>query len=340
MQVPIPALGNGSHSIDDVVVEEWLTTEDGLVAPKDLAISPERPDQLWVVNQGDDSVVIALGLGTEDEVVVKRAGEGNTHFLASPAGIAFGQPGFLATCQETDEKTQISTPADFMGPTLWLSDAVEFDAGTRSHMDMLHNSPNGAGIAWQEDNTYWVFDGYHESLTRYAFNEPHEPGGTDHSDGDVARFVEGQVSYEPGVPSNLFYEPETGQLFVADTGNGRVAVLDTTTGQEGDRIGPNYDGTKQYRVDGASLTTFVDSKTAAELQRPSGLVMGDGVLYVADNETSFIFAFNPGGELLDWLDLSSLVPAGALLSLEVEASGNLLLIDQEQERVLRLSPKP
>ena len=35
------------------------------------------------------------------------------------------------------------------------------------HLDMLHNSPNGAGLAWAGGNVYWYYDGYHHALARY-----------------------------------------------------------------------------------------------------------------------------------------------------------------------------
>ena len=101
---------------------------------------------------------------------------------------------------------------------------------------MLHNSPNAAGIAWEKDNAYWVFDGMHGSLTRYDFNSDHGPGGTNHRDGIVARFVEGKVSHEPGVPSHMVYRADTLQLYVADTGNSRIAILETSTGNIGTRF--------------------------------------------------------------------------------------------------------
>jgi hypothetical protein len=55
---------------------------------------------------------------------------GGTHFMAEPAALAFGAPGWLATAQEQDQPTQPDTPVDFMGPTLWTADSGIFNAGT------------------------------------------------------------------------------------------------------------------------------------------------------------------------------------------------------------------
>lgn len=74
------------------------------------------------------------------------------------------------------------------------------------------------------------------------------------------------VSSRPGFDSasQLFY--------VADTGNGRVVVLDTTTGELGAALSPNYDGCVQHEVLGSKLETLVDSD-AGSVQRPSGLAI-------------------------------------------------------------------
>ncbi|MEC9466031.1 MAG: hypothetical protein VX834_09620 [Myxococcota bacterium] len=113
----------------------------------------------------------------------------NSHFLAKPSALAFGENGAFASIHEEDEITQFDTPWDFMGPTLWTTEFALFDSGHLSHIDMLHNTPNGVGIAWEVDNVYWVYDGHHGSLTRYNFNQDHGPAGTDHSDGVVYRYV-------------------------------------------------------------------------------------------------------------------------------------------------------
>ena len=77
------------------------------------------------------------------------------------------------------------------------------------------------GIAWEKDNVYWVFDGYHSSITRYDFNEDHGPGGTVHDDGTVSRYVEGKVKRVANVVSHMEMDRESNLLYVADTGNNR-----------------------------------------------------------------------------------------------------------------------
>ena len=258
--------------------------------------------------------------------------------MANPAGLAFNpKTGFFATIHDEDQPTQSSTPWDFMGPTLWSSNLTTFDGGHGGHMDMLHNTPNGMGIAWEKDNVYWVFDGTHGSLTRYDFKQHHGAGGSDHSDGEVLRYAQDLVKRVAGVPSHLELDPAKKLLYVADTGNNRVAALDITSGKQGSAISPNYDGVTQRMMDGAKLTTLVAGKSVG-LNKPSGLALYRGVLYVGDNETGRIHAFDPkDGEQLDYLDTG--LPAGALRGINFDPQGRLYLVDAKGVRVLRISPQ-
>lgn len=334
----LPVLGDGDPSPSSVELETIGTADDGLNVPRDLAFDPEQPGQLWVVNRADHSVTVFTETGTAEQSASHHQGPNSQHFLAEPSGIAFGTGGRFATCHEEDEKTQPSTPENFMGPALWQSNLDDFDGGHGSHVDMLHNSPNAVGIAWDEGDAYWVADGMHASLTRYDFGEPHEPGGTDHSDGKVDRYVEGKIGYVPDVPSHLALDRDAELLYVSDTGNDRIAVLDTTTGSYDGPIFPNYDGTEQSKMGGAELRTLVDGAAVEGMEQPSGLALRDGVLYVSDHETSQLLAFDLDGELLDRLDLSGEVASGGLMGLAFDEEGRLHVVDAVDDRVLRVAP--
>jgi hypothetical protein len=328
----LPLLGGNTHTLENVAV--WELDEGDFDDPTDLAFHHDEPELLLITQRGSNGMLVFDTSDDEPEGELRTA-FGSEHFLASPSGIAFGDNGFFATTQDTSDVTQPQTPTDFMGPTLWIADMDEFEAGWASHYDMLHNSPNGAGIAWDDDNAYWIFDGYHESITWYDFNDDHGGGGEDHSDGEVARYAEGEVSYVEGVVSNLAFDRETDLLYVADSGNGRVAVLDTDSGERGDRILPNYDGGEQYEMEDAEIWTLVDSETVPDLEVPSGLDLHDGLLYVGDHETGIVYAFTLEGELVDWLDLE--LDAGALQGITFDQAGNLWFIDADAEQVVRIS---
>lgn len=332
----LPVLGGGMHVSDSVEMTTIATAAEAMDGPRDLAFNPEVPGQLWVINLHDSSTVVISDVGTADQVWLRHAASGNTHFNARPAAMAFGAPGSFATAPEEDSVTQPSTPEDFMGPSLWTSDLTIFDGGHTGHIDMLHNSPNSVGIAWDHDNVYWVIDGMHHSVTRYDFQTDHGPGGADHSDGIIARYVEGEIGYTPDVPSHAELDHDTGLLYVADTGNNRIATLDTARGIRGARVDPNYDGIDQYLMQDTALTTFVDG-AAAGLEAPSGLALHEGHVFITDNATSRIVAFDLEGNEVDYLDLSDVVSAGSLMGIAVGPEGALYLVDSAANEVLRIT---
>lgn len=337
--VGIPFLGNGSNSLEAVDVTTVATGEDGLAFPTDLEFNPANADQLWIVNREDSSAVVIDNAGTDNQSSEKYDGLASDHFMVKPAAIAFGKEGYFATAQQEDEKTQEPTPADFMGPALWTADLDTFDAGHAGHLDMLHNSPNASGAAWDnEGHAYWIFDGYHNSITRYDFGEPHPPGGTDHSDGVVHRYVEGEVSFVDGVPAHLEMKRKESAttLYIADTGNNRIAVLDTETGEVGERIYPNYDGGTQRRVTGAEIKTLIDGETVG-LSEPTGLELHEDRLFVSDHATSTIYAFDLDGVLIDKLDVSGALDGGSVMGMSINSEGELFVVTGQGNRVIRLS---
>jgi DNA-binding beta-propeller fold protein YncE len=139
-----------------------------------------------------------------------------------------------------------------------------------------------------------------------------------------------------GVPSHLALDRELGLLYIADTGHSRIVVLDINTGSLSGAIYPNFDGSDQRSVAGATLETLVDGAETG-LQAPSGIALvGDDMLFVTDNATSTVYAFSTvTGEVIDWLDTG--LPAGSLRGIEFDSQGNMYLIDGLANRVLRYS---
>lgn len=326
-------LGNETHDLSRLDVTEY-EFDGRLRTPTDIEFNPDAPEELWILNQETSSSLVVRFPGTADEDIRRfREQSSGPHFLAKPSAIAFGTPGIMATAHEEDQPTQGSaTPADFMGPTLWNCLLDVFNGGHASHLDMLHNSPNAVGIAWETENVYWVYDGYHGSLTRYDFAEDHGEGGSDHSDGVVARYVPQQMGYEPGVVSHLVYLD--GLLYAADAAMGQIKVLDTATGERGTNVYPNYDGGEQYRMKNADMAVLVEGSEHG-LEMPAGLELHDDLLFVSDHATSKIFAFDLEGELVDWVD-TGLEPY-SLQGMAFDEEGALWVVDQRREVVLRIA---
>lgn len=337
----IATLGGGTHDLARVRIETIATSEDGLDAPTDVAIQSDIPGNLWITNRNKDGITIVFDVDTSEGSSRDVTGApGSTHFLVQPSAIAFGVEGRMATAHDTDERTQSSTDEDFMGPTLWTTDTNEFDGGHASHYDMMHNSPNAQGIAWERDNIYWVADGYHGSLTRYDFQMDHDAGGEDHSDGIIERHVEGALGYIDGVPGHLEIDHASSRLFACDPANHRVLWLDIATGERRGSLDDNYDFSEAYFMEGTDFDVFVDAANLTDVRmlEPSGIALGNGHVYVSDHGNTHLYAFDLSGNLVDWIDLSPMAPEGGLGGVAVDAAGRIYVTVMGANQLLRLSP--
>jgi hypothetical protein len=265
--------------------------------------------------------------------------DGNAwHFMRRPTAIAFGDNGNFATCGEHRTGNYDDEPADYMGPTLWSSDpaifGVEPEPGQNgTHLDMLHNTPFCMGIAHERDNVYWLFNGQLGALDRYDFNEPHVIGGEDHSDGELRRYIEGELLRTPEVPSHLAFDKRSGLLYVVDTGNKRLLRVDARTAVQSGEVTPLDPIPVHAQMSGATVEELVPPGT---LEVPSGIALGEGFLFVTDNLTSKIYAFDLDGNLARSVDVE--VPAGTLAGIAFGPDRRLYLGDLSNGSVYRLAP--
>ena len=335
----IPILGDGTHDINELEVTILSSEADGLNFPTDCEFKPGTND-LWTTNRQDFSVVVYQDVGTDSQLAIKIRDpiENGIHFLAKPAALAFGQEGTFATAQQEDGVTQPGDPPDgsFMGPTLWTSNLDDFTGGHWGHLDMLHNSPLSSGIAWESENTYWVFDGRHGSLTRYKFNEDHGLGGTDHTDGEIYRYVDGQLGYENSIPSHVVLHFESSMVYAADTANSRIVRLDPSTATMGNNINPNYDGGIVRYMPGGTLDTIVDGTTLEPaMMKPSGLELVDDILFVSDPITGIVYGFDLEGNLIDWLETG--LPPGSLMGMAFDDEGSMYIVDAANNQLRKFA---
>ncbi len=270
--------------------------------------------------------VISGATGASPRGVIKQ--DGNAwHFMRRPTAMAWGEGEIFASCGEalTDNYEDVKIP--YAGPALWSSDPAIFGVEPEpdqngTHLDMLHETPYCMGIAHEAGNAYWVFNGDAGSLDRVDFHAPHQIGGEDHADGEVHRFVAGQLLRVPEVPSHLAYDSERGLVYAADTGNRRIVSVDPSTATPGGDIDVWEILQASGMMDGATLSELVPP---GSLKKPSGLALADGKLYVTDNETSFIHVFDTGGKLLESYDTA--LPSGSLSGITVGPDGALYLTD-------------
>jgi hypothetical protein len=358
------AIGRGDGSPGSVrleVVFEPVTVTRArgptLMMPTALAWNPAADDELWIVlvedsveapctptdSAGCDALEGRMGIvhgasgaGPQAEVVLDGNG---WHFMRRPMGVAFAPPGrrqFLCTCGEARTANFTDEEVPYNGPVLWDADRSMFGATPQpgmngTHVDMLHATPYCMGVASEQANVFWVFNGDVGAFDRYNFNRPHEPGGEDHSDGEIWRYGEGELSRVPGVPSGMAYDERLEQLYVADSGHGRVVALDTASGfVDGDVVAYETMPT-HVRMSGA-----VVRDVASGLDVPSGLALDEGVLFVVEHETSRILALEPSGNVLRELD-TGLAPS-SLAGIVIGPDDKAYITDLESGRVYRIEP--
>ncbi len=314
---------------------------DGLAHVRDLWFPPGHPDQLWTFNAGIHGTVIYFNPGTPQQsvqVLVDRYAE---HFMDTVSSAAFGAPGTFATCQESrdDWNDQPQAEDDFMGPTLWPDDlsiyckvGQEFPYSPSrpegSHLDMLHQSPLCMGIAHDHDSIYWAFDGQAGNIVYYDFKQDHGPGGGDHSDGVIRRWVDTHLTRVPGVPGHMAMDRPDGLLYVADTGAGRVMRLDTASGTPGGPI-DSWDGGHYSAMNGGTFAPFVSG-----LGQPSGLLFDGQRVFVADHASGDIVAFDTAGHELGRLATG----APGVMGIRIGPDRKLWFVDGDHDRLVRVDP--
>lgn len=340
-------LGTGGASAAKITALETAT--GCLNKPTDVAFNPRRKNELWATNYGDNSVCIVMDATATTLKSERRIEPSNNHYMPRPMAMAFGGDSttfsVLGTFASANDSAGDGHPDDgkmWNGITLWSSDLDTFGKysrnGGNSHLDMLHDSPLARGIAWEKDNIYWVFGAMLQDITRYDFAKDHDRGNADHSDGSQWHYAAGMVKGVTGVPSHMFYDPSTKLLYFADTGNKRVARLDTTVGtlnpKRHTRMNDNPETRIDAVMDGAKVTEVVTA--GAGLSQPAGLDVAGKVLYVSDFATGLIYAFDLEGRKISSLDTK--LGAGKVAGLAVGPDGKLYFASMGSNTLYVVAP--
>ena len=311
--------------------------DDDLDVPRSLAFNPGVEGQLWVANRATDSTTIFFDVNNADEDSETRQDIFANHFMEEVSGISFGENTNFATCHESmNTYNDTQSPNGFMGPALWPSDLDVYAEENQnpwgsllgSHLDMLHQSPLCMGIVWDSGNAYWVFDGKNGNLVFYDFQEDHGPGGDDHSDGIVRRYTEVELERLEDVASGMTMNYETGELFIANTGEGTIEWVDTTSGEKEGNLFQNLELLEEY-----SEYTGVDHSTfASGFDEPSGVWYHNGVLFVSDHATGEIIALDMDGDEIERIDTG----ADAIMGMTVGPQGHLWYVDAGANELIRI----
>ncbi|MFO0636307.1 MAG: hypothetical protein U0168_26045 [Nannocystaceae bacterium] len=303
--------------------EVIATAQDGLSTPRDLEFAPDHPDQLWTANKDFHGMVIPVDPGTPQQRAETRVDYAQ-HFMPYVSSLAFGEGNRMATCAESRDEWNGAPqpPDDFMGPTLWSADLDIFAVVHRGRRDRRGQPPRHAapepavhGHRARERQRLLGLRRLNGHLVRYDFKSDHGPGGGDHSDGSIRRFLNAVIDRVEGVPGHMQLDPDTRLLYVADPGSGNVMVLDVDSGASNGPLSGDWDGVGDYSGwDGASWTPVCSGLSA-----PSGLLLHDGRLFVGDHDTGEIIAFDLDGHELGRVA----TPAVGLMGLAMGPDGNL-----------------
>ncbi len=329
--------------------DETVIVSTLLSRPRDLEFhpNPSRSEELWVMNRADESATIVQDAGKSNQNVLNRKDAYADHFMSGVSAFAFGQwnaefDNIFSTAQESRNGGN-----DFMGPALWPSSLSHFamehqsDSSLGSHLDMLHESPNGMGIAWDSGNAFWYFDGYYGELVYYDFVDDHDTGQEYHADGIVRRYTEITLTRQSDVPGHMIVDQTTGILYIADTGTGRVLWVNTddTTTQSQNIYNSNT--RMETLAEYSAITGMESGVLASGLSNPSGITISGDTLFVSQNGNGRISAYDlatdgKSGTHLETVDTS----ASSIMGLEIGPDDKLWYVDYNNNKVIRLDPAP
>jgi hypothetical protein len=339
---PVPELFlNGD--LNQPSLEVVLDRSNGQInQPRDLAFNPER-DELWVMNKGTSGseFIIISKPGKAEQSFEKRRDSHSSHFVVNGTALAFSDENTFATTPEI--KNTVADPnATFMGPTLWSSDLSVFAMVNQSnwapnkplgsHYDMLHQSPFSMGVAHDEHNSFWVFDGWNGNLVRYHFHADHGPGGEDHRDGEIFRHSDVELTRVPDVPSHMIVDKKTDFIYICDTKNGKVIRVDpTTSGFVKKLTAPNEILAKYEEWNGSTVTTVIEG-----LNKPCGIALSANRLFVSDYESGMIHVIdiNTNEEIAEF-DTGLTGTTG----IEISPEGALWLVNYSKSTLVKVVPK-
>ncbi len=351
-------IGDGDGTVDSVTFTEILAANN--LQTTDLEFNPENDEQLWLVQRQSlsnspctETVRTGCGALIGFATIITNPGEANQtndrredgnawHFLRRPSSMAFGQPGVWASCSDARTGNFTDANVDYMGPSLWSSDLDVFakdpgvDSNGRplngSHLDMLHETPFCMGIAHEVDNVFWAFNGNVGSIDKIDFAADHGAGYHDHSDGKVYRYAIGELLRVPHLPSGMHFDSNTNLLYVVDTGNKRIISMDTKSGERAGAIEPIYEQLADNAVfNNAKVEEVVK---AGALEKPSGMLIHEDTIYVSDNATGKIHAFDFEGKELR--QLQTPFDDGDLSAITLGPDGKIYIASLKDSTVLRI----
>jgi hypothetical protein len=330
----------GANTPDYTIIANVM---DQVRLPNDLDFNTTagKENELWIVNEGTvnsgSTNIIIQNAGQDNQMELYRKDGNSWHFMSLSTALAFSEEnGNFGTSPGVYDANH-NGGAPFTGPSLWSSDLSIFaqyaGAGTNgSHLDMLHESPYCMGIASEVDNAFWVFDGDANNIVKYDFKDDHGAGMHDHSDAVIARYTEASVTRKSGVPSHMILDKKTGWLYICDTGGKRIMRLRISAGNIKRNLTMTESVSSYVEMENAEWEVFATSN----LVDPCGIEISENRLFVSDNATNEIIAYDLGSkEELGRLQTT----ATNIRGIKVGPNGKLWYVDYSGNKVVRIDPK-
>lgn len=322
------------------------TTSDQVNRPRDLDFHPTLSrKELWIVNEDTEntggSTVTFYNAGEGNQTSEWRRDGNAWHFMSLPTSIAFGENSNFATGPGVLDANH--SGGTFTGPSLWSSDpAIYANIGTPpsagvngSHLDMLHGSPFGMGIAHEVDNVYWLYDGHNDDIVRYDFGLPHEPGGDNHADGKVQRYSDLGIDRDGTTPSHLVLDKKTNWLYIVDNGNDRVLRMDISTSQ----FSGNLPLLNEPLAEHSTMSAAWEPYITTGLEKPCGIEIIDNRLLVTDNATGDIIIYGTEFGVTPPPELGRIETQPGIMGIKVGPEGRIWYVNRNMNQVMKIEPE-
>ncbi len=313
-------------------------------SPQDLDFhpAPSRKGELWILNEGTSntgsSTIIISNAGKSSQSSIYRKDGNSWHFMSLGTALAFSPENYNFGTSSGIYDANQDGGNPFAGPSLWSSDmsiyAQYAGPGTNgSHLDMLHESPYSMGIAHEKDNIFWVFDGNSSQIVKYDFKGDHGPGMHDHSDGEVERYIGFTVTRKASVPSHMVIDKTSNWLYICDTGGKRILRMRINTGTKKRDLPLLYEAlASRKEMENPEWEVFSD----INLTDPCGVEVKDGRLFVSDNATNEIIAYNIGTKK----EMARIrTNATSIKGIKIGPDGKLWYVDYSANNVVRVDPR-
>jgi hypothetical protein len=318
-------------------------------SPVDLDFHPNqntRPNELWILNQGTynsggSSVIITNA--NSNSPTTQYVQDGNAwHFMAMASGMAFSENEKWANSADILDANR--SGGRFTGPSLWSSDLNIYGVwgnpptsqNNGSHLDMVHQSPYGKGIAAERDNVYWIYDGWDETVKRYDFVDDHGPGQHFHGDAIVRVYADIVAKRHATLPSHLILDEQKKYLYGCDPVSKLVFRLDITTGSFNRNLPEvNTENLVEYsEYTGATTANVVTSG----LNQPVGIDVKGDRLIVTDNATKEIIFYDISNSFAEVgrIALSDYYSNPGILGITVGPDGKIYFVDDINKKVFRI----